>query len=123
MVCTNNKNIYEIIRTIRGHGLLRESKDQFYKKNTIKKHKNLNKEFLFVNPGFNLRSTEINAIYGLSQIKRLIAITIKEQKIFYFLKRLNKEKYYTDFDVTGSYNYAFIILFNESIKIWFLEKN
>ncbi len=117
MVCTNNKNIYEIIRTIRGHGLLRESKDQFYKKNTIKKHKNLNKEFLFVNPGFNLRSTEINATYGLSQIKRLDSNNNKRTKNFlYFLKRLNKEKYYTDFDVTGSCNYAFIILFNEKYQ-------
>ncbi len=117
MVCTNNKKIYETIRTIRGHGLLRESKDQVYKKNTIKKHKNLNKEFLFVNPGFNLRSTEINAVYGLSQIKRLDSNNNKRTKNFlYFLKRLNKEKYFTDFDVTGSSNYAFIILFNEEYQ-------
>ena len=117
MVCTNNKKIYETIRTIRGHGLLRESKDQVYKKNTIKKHKNLNKEFLFVNPGFNLRSTEINAVYGLSQIKRLDSNNNKRTKNFlYFLKKLNKEKYFTDFDVSGSCNYAFIILFNKEYQ-------
>jgi len=40
MVCTNNKKIYETIRTIRGHGLLRESKDQVYKKNTINQRRN-----------------------------------------------------------------------------------
>ena len=117
MVCTNNKKIYETIRTIRGHGLLRESKDQVYKKNTIKKHKKLNKEFLFVNPGFNLRSTEINAVYGLSQIRRLDRNNSKRTKNFlYFLKKLNKEKYFTDFDVTGSCNYAFIILFKEKYQ-------
>ena len=117
MVCTNNKKIYETIRTIRGHGLLRESKDQVYKKKTIKKYKNLNKDFLFINPGFNLRSTEINAVYGLSQIKRLDSNNNKRTKNFlYFLKKLNKEKYFTDFDVSGSCNYAFIILFNKEYQ-------
>ena len=117
MVCTNNKEIYEKIRTIRGHGLLRESKDKVYKKKIIKKHKNLNKEFLFVNPGFNLRSTEINAVYGLSQIKRLDKNNNKRTKNFlYFLKRLNKEKYFTSFNISGSCNYAFIILFNKNYQ-------
>ncbi len=117
MICTNNKEIYEKIRTIRGHGLLRESKDKVYKKKIIKKHKNLNKEFLFVNPGFNLRSTEINAVYGLSQIKRLDKNNNKRTKNFlYFLKRLNKEKYFTSFDISGSCNYAFIILFNKNYQ-------
>ena len=32
------------------------------------------------------------------------------------MKNLNNEKYYVDFDVKGSCNYAFIILFNKKYR-------
>ncbi len=117
MVCTNDRKIYEVIRTIRGHGLIRESKNEKYKKKIVNKNKKLNKEFLFANPGFNLRSTEINAVYGLNQIKRLDKNNKKRTNNFlYFLSKLNKEKYYTNFDIIGSCNYAFIIVFNQKYQ-------
>ena len=117
MVCTNNKEIYEKIRIIRGHGLLRESTDAKLKKNISKKYNKLNNEFLFIYPGYNLRSTEINAIYGLNQIRRLDNNNFIRKKNFeIFLKNLNNEKYFTKFDLDGSCNYAFIVLFNKEYQ-------
>ena len=117
MVCTNNKEIYEKIRIIRGHGLLRESTDAKLKKNISKKYNKLNNEFLFIYPGYNLRSTEINAIYGLNQIRRLDNNNFIRKKNFeFFLKNLNNEKYFTKFDLDGSCNYAFIVLFNKEYQ-------
>ena len=117
MICTNSRSIYEKIRIIRGHGLLRESLDNKMKSSFISKNKHLNKEFLFLYPGYNLRSTEINAVYGINQLKRLNQNNYNRRKNFsYFLKNLNNEKYYVDFDVEGSCNYAFIILFNKKYR-------
>ena len=114
MVCTNDKSIYERIRIMRGHGLLRESRDKTLKRKALKRHNTLNKEFLFLLPGYNLRSTEINAVYGLSQIKSLdIKNKIRTKNFLYFLKNLDNSKYFTKFDTNGSCNYAFIIIFNK----------
>ena len=117
MICTNEKKIYETLRIIRGHGLLRESQDTKMKKKTIKKFNHLNKEFLFLYPGYNLRSTEINAVYGLSQIKRLDQNNKNRVKNFsLFLKSLDDEKYMTNFNSEGSCNYAFIIILQEKFR-------
>ena len=117
MVCTNNKEIYERIRIIRGHGLLRETSNFKLKKSISKKYKKLNNEFLFIYPGYNLRSTEINAIYGLNQIKRLDKNNHKRKRNFqYFLNNLDKKKYFINFDLHGSCNYAFIVLFNKEYQ-------
>ncbi len=114
MVCTNDKLIYEKIRIMRGHGLLRESRDEILKRKVLKKYNKLNKEFLFLLPGYNLRSTEINAVYGLSQIKSLDKKNkIRTKNFSYFLKNLDSKKYFTKFDTNGSCNYAFIIIFNK----------
>ena len=117
MVCTNQKRIYERVRIMRGHGLLRESTDENLKKKKIKKFKNLNKKFLFLYPGYNLRSTEINAIYGISQIKRLNVNNKKRISNFkFFLNNLDKNKFVTNFNIKGSCNYALIILFNKNYR-------
>ena len=117
MICTNEKKIYETLRIIRGHGLLRESQDTKMKKKTIKKFNHLNKEFLFLYPGYNLRSTEINAVYGLSQIKRLDQNNKNRVKNFsLFLKNLDDKKYMTNFNSEGSCNYAFIIILQEKFR-------
>ena len=117
MICTNKKEIYERIRIIRGHGLLRESNDIKLKKSISKKYNKLNDEFLFIYPGYNLRSTEINAIYGINQIKRLdINNNIRKENFKYFLKHLDNKKYFTNFDLKGSCNYAFVVLFNKKYQ-------
>lgn len=117
MVCTNNREIYERIRIIRGHGLLRETSNLKLKKSISKKYNRLNNEFLFIYPGYNLRSTEINAIYGLNQIKRLDRNNnIRKKNFEYYLKNLNNKKYFINFNLHGSCNYAFIVLFNKEYQ-------
>ena len=92
MVCTNSKEIYNTIRILRSHGMLRESMDSKFKNKISKLYKNLNKDFLFLYPGYNFRSTEINAIYGLNQLKRLNTNNNKRNINFkYFLNNLDKK--------------------------------
>lgn len=97
MFVTNNRKIYEVAKSLRSHGWIRDLKNKnFY----IKKYKDLDPRFLFVNSGFNLRSTEVNAALGLEQLKKLKKFNLKRNKIFnYWKKELNKLNIINVFDI------------------------
>jgi len=118
MVCTNNKNIYRIIRMLRSHGMVRESGDLNYENKLIKKYKYLSPKFIFLYPGFNMRNNEIGAVIGLNQLKRLDSNNKKRSKnIKFFLRNLNSEIYHTNYDLIGNSNYAFpLILKKKNLK-------
>lgn len=117
MICTNNRKIYEICRILRGHGLNREADSSGFKKSVIKKYQNLSKEFIFLYPGFNMRSNEISAVLGINQLKRLDVNNQKRSNnLKLFLKNLDKELYYTNYDTDGSCNYAFPLILKKKNK-------
>ena len=108
MVCTNDKNIYEIVRMMRSHGMVREASDSALKEKYAKENPDLSPDFIFLFPSYNMRGTEIGAVLGRSQIKRLDKNNANRQKnLKTFLDNLDPKKYRTDFDLEGSCNYAF----------------
>lgn len=114
MICTNDESFYQFMRMYRSHGMLRESTNVQYKKSIMDKNADLDSEFIFMVPGYNMRSTELNAVIGLNQIKRLDSNIEKRKENFeHFLSMLDKDLYYTDYDLEGSSNYAFVILMKE----------
>jgi CDP-6-deoxy-D-xylo-4-hexulose-3-dehydrase len=117
MICTNNKEFYDYCVRFRGHGMLRESKFIDVKKKS-KNFKDLNKDFIFLNPGFNFRNNEIGAVLGINQLKNLDKnINLRNINFKYFLNLLNPEKFFTQYNLNGISNYAFpIILRSKSIK-------
>ncbi len=119
MICTNNKKIYEISRMLRAHGMLRETNNKVLEKKLQKKYNYLSPKFIFMHSGYNMRSNEISAVIGLSQLKRLNKNNLKRTKNFeYFLKNLSEETFITKFQLEGSCNYAFpVILKNKSFKL------
>ncbi len=107
MICTNNENVYEKARMLRSHGLVREINNFKLKNKFLKKYKDLNPQFIFGLPGYNFRNNEIGAILGLNQLKRLNDNILKRNRNHkYFLSKIDKTKYYTNFDLKGSSNYA-----------------
>lgn len=111
MICTNNSYFYDICRAMRSHGMIREMKNQETKSKILNDHNDLNPDFVFLRPSHNFRSTEINAVIGLSQIKRLDENNNKRKINFeYFLSKLNSDKYICDIDIKGQSNYAFIVI-------------
>ena len=111
MVCTNNKKIYETVRILRGHGMLRESGNKLFEKKIIKKNKMLSPKFIFLYPGFNMRNNEISAIIGINQLKRLDKNNKKRQdNLKTFLEHIDYTKFKNDFDTKGSCNYAFPLI-------------
>jgi CDP-6-deoxy-D-xylo-4-hexulose-3-dehydrase len=108
MVCTNNETIYEIIRMLRSHGMVREASNDQIKQKFSDKHPDLSPDFIFAYPAYNVRNTEIGAVLGRNQLKRLDKNNVKRKRNFeLFLKNLDPEKYRTDFELQGSCNYAF----------------
>ncbi len=118
MICTNDKKIYETIRILRGHGLLRESGNKKFENKVKKKYNKLSPNFIFLYPGFNMRNNEIQAIIGINQLKRLDANNKLRAKNFqFFLSKLNKNRFFTDYLVKGNSNYAFpLILKTKSFR-------
>ena len=108
MVCTNDETIYETLRMLRSHGMVREASGEGVRKEYIRKHPDLSPDFIFAYPAYNVRNTEIGAVLGRSQLKRLDENNDKRRRNFrLFLDNLDSEKYRTDFDLDGSCNYAF----------------
>jgi CDP-6-deoxy-D-xylo-4-hexulose-3-dehydrase len=108
MVCTNDQNVYETVRMLRSHGMVREASSEIIKKRYIQANPDLSPDFIFAFPAYNVRNTEIGAVLGRNQLKRLDENNVKRKRNFeIFLNNLDPKKYRTDFDLEGSCNYAF----------------
>lgn len=113
MICTDDETIYEKARILRSHGMVRESHSDASKAKWINMFSDLNPEFIFAYPGFNMRNNEIGAILGLSQLKRLDRnVILRNKNLFYFLDNINKDKFFVDFKLDGCSNYAFNLILN-----------
>ncbi len=81
MITTNNFEAYDLLKSIRAHGWIRES----LRENNYPEF--CDKNFVFDMVGYNVRSTNINAAIGLVQLKK-IDESIK--------KRLENHKYFLE---------------------------
>jgi len=114
MVCTNDPVFYEMLRMFRSHGMVRESKSDALKSRYRTEWPDLNPDFIFAFPAYNVRSTEINAVMGRSQLKRLDERNqIRTRNLNCFLDGLDPKRFYTDFAREGSCNYAFTLVLRE----------
>jgi len=108
MVCTDDEDIFELLRMLRYHGMVREEFSREKKEKFIKENPDLSPDFIFALPGYNARSTEINAVIGRNQLKRLDQNNEKRKRNFeLFLNNIDAEKFRSNFDLQGSCNYAF----------------
>ena len=111
MVCTNDAQLYQTLRMLRSHGMVRESTSVDLKQRFTNQHPDLNPDFIFAFPAYNVRSTELNAIMGRSQLKRLDANNRRRtENLLLFLENLDPERYQVDFATEGSCNYAFTLI-------------
>ena len=114
MVCTNDELVYQQVRMLRSHGMVRESNDQAFRERYINANPELNPDFIFAFPAYNTRNTEIGGILGRSQLKRLDKmVEVRNDNLKTFLNTLNIKKYRTDFKLEGCSNYAFNLILQE----------
>lgn len=114
MICTNDERMYETVRMLRSHGMVREAESIELKKQYQDAHPDLNPDFIFAYPAYNVRSTELNAVIGRSQLKRLDENNRQRNKnLAHFLSGLDPQKYFTEFDTEGCSNYAFTLVLRQ----------
>ena len=115
MICTNNLQFYQICRALRSHGMTREMTDSSMKQQVIDDNPDLNPDFIFLRPAHNFRSTEINAVIGLSQLPKLDTKNTERVDNFnYFMSKLDSTKYHTEINIEGNCNYAFIVILKDA---------
>ncbi len=108
MVCTNDPEVYQQVRMMRSHGMVREANDEAVRNAYIQANPELNPDFIFAFPAYNTRNTEIGGIMGRSQLKRLDDnVRRRTENLHRFLLNIDRKKYRTDFKLEGSSNYAF----------------
>lgn len=111
MISTNNHQFYQVCRALRSHGMTREMTDVSMRQQIIDSNPDLNPDFIFLRPAHNFRSTEINAVIGLSQLKKLDAKNQERRENFdLFISNLNPDKYHVAINTEGNCNYAFIVI-------------
>ena len=111
MICTNDNEIYQQVRMLRSHGMVREATDESLRAAYCEDNPDLHPDFIFSFPAYNVRNTEIGGILGLSQLGRLDEnIERRTSNLNRFLKQIDPEMYRTDFKLEGSSNYAFNLI-------------
>lgn len=114
MVCTDDPDLYQMLRMMRSHGMARESSSAALREEYRARHPDLNPDFIFAFPAYNFRSTEINAVIGRSQLLRLDANNERRTvNLHAFLDGLDSDRYRTDFKREGSSNYAFTLILKD----------
>jgi CDP-6-deoxy-D-xylo-4-hexulose-3-dehydrase len=116
IICTDNEKLYNLAKLFRSHGMTREASPevQEYYQTTFPE---LNPLFTFAVAGFNMRSTEINAVLGIEQMKRIdYNIARRTENLNVWLSWLDSSKFYIDFDVEGSSNFALPLVLQEPNK-------
>lgn len=111
MVCTNDRKVYQKVRMLRSHGMVREGNDPALRQRYEEENPDLNPAFIFAFPAYNVRNTEIGGIMGRSQLKRLDStIKRRNENMNRFLAQIDPGKYRTDFKLEGASNYAFNLI-------------
>ena len=111
MVCTNDEEVYHTVRMLRSHGMVRECASETMSEKYKAENPELNPDFIFAYPAYNMRNNEIGGILGQNQLKHLDEnVRLRNENLFYFLSKLDQKKYKVDFRLIGCSNYAFNIV-------------
>lgn len=114
MVNTNDTELYELMRMKRSHGLARESGNL---KKYADQYPDIHSQFLFMTDGYNFRSSDFNAVLGMSQLKRLDSMILQRRKNFsdfIGIMEAHKDKFYPVNYQRESSNFAFPFICRDS---------
>ena len=92
MISTNDDHFYQLCRSLRSHGMIREFNDDKLIEKYAEEYPSLNQDFVFIGPAHNFRSTEINAVLGLCQLEKLDSNNqIRINNFEHFIENLDSE--------------------------------
>ena len=92
MITTDDKEIYEYIKSLRAHGWTRDLPIDSKLKNCSTDK--FSEAFRFVLPGYNLRPNELNGVVGLCQLRKLKDfLKIRKQNARFFVELFKNESF------------------------------
>jgi CDP-6-deoxy-D-xylo-4-hexulose-3-dehydrase len=112
MISTDNSELFQLMKLKRSHGMARHLLPENYDR-VISKYTDIDPKFLFLTDGYNFRNTELNAVIGLEQLKRLDKnIEIRRRNYEHYMKKVSEYKdyfYVCEFDeFNSSFCFPFI---------------
>ena len=114
MVCINDDKLYELCRMYRSHGFTREA-SPVLQAEYMEEYPDLNPFFTFAVPGFNIRSTELNAVLGLNQLERLdFNIQKRQENLDIWVNCLDPTKYRVFYQRNGNSNFSLPLIVHDS---------
>ena len=137
MICTKNEDLKNQAKIMRAHGWSRAietnelNKFCLNRKIYLDQFKNIDKRYLFIDEGFNLRPTELNASFGIHQIKKINLFNEKRNFLSTkFYENISKLNFISGPNIVEGCEPCFMSLpvtinsdkFNASAAIDFLEK-
>ncbi len=95
MVSTDDKRMADLLLMLRSHGWSKELAPAAHRA-LVRKHRidDFHSPFVFYVPGYNLRSTDLNAYVGLGQIDKLSAIATARHKNHERYRRRLADRFY-----------------------------
>jgi len=120
IVTTDDKNIYEMLLSIRSHGWDRDMSKETQKKLQKKwKVTEFNSLYTFYFAGFNLRSTDLQAFIGIDQIDKLDEWGARREDNFYIYQDAIKNNYWKPKTAEDSLtsNFAYPVVHKKRDKI------
>ena len=106
IISTDNELLYELMKIKRSHGMARLLSPHLYEI-AINENPNIDPSFLFLTDGFNFRNTELNAVLGLEQLKRLDHnIEMRRKNFECFMKHLDPMRFYVPYNDPGNSSFA-----------------
>jgi CDP-6-deoxy-D-xylo-4-hexulose-3-dehydrase len=124
MVSTNNRDLYELMRLKRSHGMAREASPYRFEEYK-KQHPDLPPSFLFITDGYNLRNHELPAVLGMSQLKRLdrmIEIRKENYKKFIEIVSRHSDQFFIPEYTELNSSFCFPLICKEKTTIALLKK-
>jgi CDP-6-deoxy-D-xylo-4-hexulose-3-dehydrase len=110
VITTNDETLYEILIQLRSHGWARDLNDN--RKNSLREEYGIDEFselYTFYLPGFNLRSTDLQAFIGLQQLKKVDEMITRRNENLQYYKQLLSDKVWFPTEVESSYTANFSI--------------
>lgn len=107
IISTDNERLYGLMKMKRSHGMAKFLEPKYYDE-AVKNNPTIDPSFLFMTDGYNFRNTELNAVLGIEQLKRLDNnISIRRENFAYFMELLDPELFYIPCNDPGNSSFAF----------------
>ena len=110
VITTNDETLHELLLQLRSHGWARDLSED--RKNSLRERHGIDEFselYTFYVPGFNLRSTDLQAFIGLEQLKKIDKMIIRRNENLQYYKQLLNGKVWFPTEVENSYTANFSI--------------